>query len=185
MEAAQVQDLVQRMNACSAEEMRAVAIELAHRGTDEAVAELIGFMKTARLHCDLETAYDCQLTVVDALGETANPRALSYLRKIRKVTARPTNYKTAAFIDFPYAPLPLRCYMSFDESRNSSWLYLPPEGFAPAGFFMQLVNLYNIFRDDRLNPHPFGNRFYSAAENTREAPIKNIDEATQKLEKPL
>ena len=41
-------DLVQRLRTCSAEERKAVAMELARTGTDEAVAELINMVEGRR-----------------------------------------------------------------------------------------------------------------------------------------
>jgi len=87
-------DLVQRLRTCSAEERRAVAIELAKTGTDEAVTELARMVEadvmnyTPRTHRTIWQrrpifySYEDQLIGVTALGETRSQKALYYLESI-------------------------------------------------------------------------------------------------------
>ena len=171
------QDLLQIMKTSSDEQKRDAAIGLARTGTNEAVDELIRLMEMAKANYDFVTAYESQLIALESLGETANPKALSYLKNIRRVVCRPMDYSTASCVEFPYAPSPLGNYLQFYQLRNGSGLFSPPEGFEPAGIFKQIVNLYNAFRDDLS--HSCSRR------SLEESVVKNLDAAIQKLEKTI
>ena len=96
-----VEDLIQRLRACSIEERRAVAMDLAQTRNDEAVSELIrmaeggistpscfGRAKWYHLSKSLlslgnvEFSGRDQLVAVEALGKTENKKALDYLKKL-------------------------------------------------------------------------------------------------------
>ncbi len=91
-------DLIQRLRTCPVEERRAIAMELAQTGTDEAVTELVKIVeggnytpprynkkhwysldRTLLEEENFQYNSDEQLMAVEALGETRSRKAYNYL----------------------------------------------------------------------------------------------------------
>ena len=131
-------DLVRRLRTCPAQERKDVALELAHTGTNRAVAELIRMTKGRRRHWFTWYNFDDALIGVEALGESRSKRGLEYLRKISSYTkGYVQNHVVSQWtsgttitrgeernISFPYAPTILRDQLPYDIWWDSSH---PPE----------------------------------------------------------
>lgn len=75
-------DLIQKLRTCSKEERKAVAMELAHTKSDEAIVELKRMVEGERRYWFNWYKLEDQLIGVEALGETSNRNVLDYLVKI-------------------------------------------------------------------------------------------------------
>ncbi len=75
-------DLIQKLRICSAEERRAVAIELAKTRSEEAIAELKRMVEGRHRKGLKWYNYDDQLVGIEALGNTNNDEALNFLAKV-------------------------------------------------------------------------------------------------------
>ena len=75
-------DLIQTLRTCSKDERRAIALELAHSGTDEAIAELIRMVNGERRRLLRWYNIDDSIAGIEALGESRSKRGLDYLKCI-------------------------------------------------------------------------------------------------------
>lgn len=76
-----VSDLIKKLRACSSQERKDVAMELAHTRTNEAIRELIKMVEGRRRRWLSWYNLDDQLIGIEGLGETNSLQAVTYLRK--------------------------------------------------------------------------------------------------------
>jgi hypothetical protein len=82
MDPSHTSSLVEKVRRCRQADRRSCAQELAKAGTDEAVGELIRMVRGDRRRGLLSYSVEDQLIGVEALGETANRKALEYLKHV-------------------------------------------------------------------------------------------------------
>ena len=188
-------DLIQRLKTCSAEERRAIAMELAQTQSDKTVKELIRLTKGKGY---TSITLDEQLATIDALGETGNVKALNYLKRISRASVEyrsehwerghqygyntwvvdETGVTEHEFVDFPYAPEPLRHALRYNaedsDFRGSNFRHVVP-------FTLKWIGIkFDQSMRETIRPADYSKYPYTKEDHDRA--YQKIEESIRKLE---